>query len=96
MIRKIKGKGDTSRVQHLLDGDHLLTSPADITNKLAETFEHVSSSDNCHPAFVPIKMREERNQLKFQSNNSEDYNQFLTMEELKKSLKKITQHRSWS
>ena len=88
MVRKIQQKGGGPGIQHLRDGDRLLTMPDEIAKKLADAFEHNSSSNNCQPGFLPVKNREEQKRLNFKSQNREDYNRVFTLEELRLSLRK--------
>ena len=88
MIRKIKGKGVGSCVQHLKVGDTVFTTTDSIANKLAENFEFISSSENCLPEFKSLKAHHEKQSLNFRSTHPEDYNQFFSIEELKHSLNK--------
>ena len=66
----------------------LLTTPAEIAEKLADTFQHHSSSANCLNAFKQRKTREEQKSLLFGSNNTEHYNLPFTLEELNTSIKR--------
>ena len=88
MIKKIKGKGESCKIQHIKENGSWLTCPQDIANKLAATFERNSSINNCCPTFQTFKACQEKNQLKFKSNNKENYNQLFTLEEIKRSLSK--------
>ena len=88
MVRKVKGKGGDPRVQHLHIGTDIVTTPAEIAEKLADTFQHHSSSANCLNAFKQRKTREEQKSLHFGSNNTEHYNLPFTLEELNTSIKR--------
>ena len=63
LIRRLKGKGGGGNVQHLKLSDTVLTTTDEIAQTLAETFAHNSSSDNCLPQFIPIKHRQEKQNL---------------------------------
>jgi len=86
MIRKIKGKGSGSNVQHLDADGEVFTSKLDISNKIGETFSKNSSSANYLPEFQRHKDREEKTKLSFRSDNSEDYNSIFSLEELISAL----------
>ena len=74
MIQRLKGKNNKPKVQHLKEGNGLLTSPSDIANRLADNFTEKSSSANYSPQFQRIKARKERSKPNFASKNLEDYN----------------------
>ena len=88
MIRKIKGKGSSDNVQHLKVDDNILTSKTDISNKIAETISKNSSSANYTPEFQKHQNIQEKVNLSFRSDNSEDYNDIFSLDELKSSLNK--------
>ena len=88
MIRKINGKGKSSKVHHLKTHDGDKTSVQDISNALADAFSKNSSSEQCSEKFRRIKQAKEKVKLKFQSNNNEHYNKHFTIEELQASLKR--------
>ena len=87
MIRRIIGKGFSANVQHLKDGD-IITDKRDISNKLADTLAKHSSSNNYAPQFRKHKEREEKNMLKFKTDNTEYYKKPFSFEELISSLNK--------
>ena len=88
MIRGIAGKGNTAPIKHLSFKGNKITETKEIANKLAEKFSGSSSSANYKQQFQPIKRNAEKRKLKFNSDNSEKYNQPFTMLELKDSIKK--------
>ena len=63
------------------------TDQEEIAEKLADTFQHHSSSANCLNAFKQCKTRKEQKSLHFGSNNTEHYNHPFTIEELNISIK---------
>jgi len=75
-------------IKHLLDNKTLLTSKKDIANLLAKTISKTSSSDNYDPKFKTFKFKQEKHKINFSSDNSEDYNEPFSMEELLQSLSK--------
>ena len=89
MIRKISGKRAKTKISHLKkENDNIATTPIDISNTLAQTFAHNSSSDNYSTEFTKIKSRQEKENLNFKSDNSEDYNLPFTLRELSESINK--------
>ena len=88
MIRKINGKNSSFNVGHMNVGDDVVTSKADITDVLADTFAKKSSSSNYSTSFQKFKDTKEKTKLNFKSNNKEQFNKDFTIKELKKALKK--------
>jgi ribonuclease HI len=86
-VRRVKGK-EPNAIGHLKDQGRSVTSPKDIANCLASSIADKSSTDHYTPEFRRIKIREERHPINFNSNNSEDYNQPFSLEELRDSLYK--------
>ena len=70
MIRKINCKNSSLNVGHMNIGDDVVTSKADITDFLADTFAKKSSS-NYSTSFQKFKDRKEKTKLNFKSNNNE-------------------------
>ena len=88
MISKINGTNSSLNIGHLKVGDDVITSKADITDALADTFAEKSSSSNYSAAFQKFQSTKEKTKLNFKSNNNEHYNKDFTMKELKTALKK--------
>ena len=86
MIRKIKGTNSSGGVKHLVKDGNILTDVRDIGNALAETISHNSSLDHYSPTFQRHKIKSERNHLKFDSDNSENYNKLFIRRELTDAL----------
>ena len=86
MIRKIKGKGSKTNIKHLKVNDILLTSEMDISNQIADTISNNSSSSNYVPEFQKYKQQQENKKLSFKSDNSEDYNEIFSFDELQSAL----------
>jgi len=80
-IRKIKGR-PPKKINILLDDGVYFKSINDIVNKLAETFETITSSANYNAEFIPIKQHEEAIALDFSSHENEEYNAPITIDEL--------------
>ena len=88
IVRKIQGKGKSSSLGHLSVNNEKVTSKKDISNTLADVFSKNSSSENYSPKFQNIKQQKGKRNLKFSSDNSETYNQFFSLSELKDALLK--------
>ena len=74
MVRKIQGKGKSTSVNHLKKNNDNITSKKDIANTLADSFSKNSSSENYTSKFRNIKNQQEKQKLKFTSDNTENYN----------------------
>ena len=88
MVRKIKGKGKVSPINHLKRGNDNVTSKKDIADVLAEAFSKNSSSNHYTEKFRKYKDKAEKQKLNFKSNNTEDYNHSFSIKELQDSLSK--------
>ena len=88
MIRKIKGKGSKTSIKHLKDGNDIITDKQHIADKLATSIATNSSSNNYTPEFQKYKALQEKSQLNFTSDNSENYNEFFSLSELRTALSK--------
>ena len=89
MIRKISGKNIPSRLHHLKDDNgHLITSKEDIGNRIAQAFEHNSSSEQYSDEFKHVKTREENKTLNFKTKRRYSYNKKFSLRDLKRALKK--------
>ena len=88
MVRKIKGKGKVSHINHLKRGNDNVTSKKDIADVLAEAFSKNSSSNHYTEKFRKYKDKAEKQKLNFKSNNTEDYNHSFSIKELQDSLSK--------
>ena len=86
-VRRIKGK-DSNAIGHLKVQGRTVTSPKEIADCLAASIADQSSTAHYTPEFQRIKIREERYPINFLSDNSEDYNQPFSLEELRDSLSK--------
>jgi len=86
MIRRITGKHTRPPVNHLQVNDRLIEHPQEIANALASNISHNSSTHHCTDRFQRFKARQEQNQLKFESDNSEDYNAPFSLAELQEAL----------
>ena len=88
MVRKIQGKGKSASVNHLKKNNTQMTSKKDIANTLADNFSERSSSENCLAEFRKIKDQQEKQKLKFTSDNTESYNSKFSLTELTDALSK--------
>ena len=88
MIKGIAGKNNSAPIKHLSSDGIKITDKKDIAGKLAENFSENSSSKNYKKQFQTIKRNAEKCKLKFNSNNSEEYNLPFSLVELKNSIQK--------
>ena len=89
MIRKISGKNTKSHLHHLKDSNgELLVSKDEIAEKLGQTFEHNSSSDQYNDEFKARKLAEETKKLNFSTKKKYSYNKKFSLRDLKRAFKK--------
>ena len=88
MVRKIQGKGKSASVNHLKKNNTHVTSKKDIANTLADNFSEKSSSENYSAKFRKIIDQQEKQKLKFTSDNTESYNSKFSLTELTDALSK--------
>ena len=75
MIRKITGKNVPSRLHHLKDRNgNLITTKEAIAEKLAQTFEHNSSSEHYSEEFQKHKEGKKNETLNFKTRRTFSYN----------------------
>ena len=77
MVRKIQGK-ESASVNHLKKNNDNITSKKDIANTLTDSFSNNSSSENYTSKFRNIKNQQEKQKMKFTSDNTENYNRMFT------------------
>ena len=82
MVRKTQGKGKSASVNHLKNNSNNITFKKDIANTLADSFSKNSSSDNHTSKFRNIKNQQEKQKLKFTSDNTENYNPEFLLSDL--------------
>lgn len=87
-LRGIRGRA-SRRVTILKDEHRSYTTESDIANKLADSFSAVSSTENYSPTFQRAKRQAEATELDLSSNNTEDYNELFTIEELSSVIDKL-------
>ena len=87
-IRRLKGKNSSSSIGHLLVDDHLITDKQSVADSRARCLAETSSSSHYSSQFQKLKRTTESKPLKFQSNNTENYNLPFSMWELKQALQK--------
>ena len=88
-INKITGKNNNKLLHHLKDeNNQLITDKKGIANKLGESFQQCSSSDNYSPDFQKIKHDAEKEDIDFNTQESRNYNKKFKMRDLKWSIKK--------
>ena len=88
IVRKVKGK-EPRKIPILEENGQEYTNVQDISDKLADTFERTSSSDNYSEQFKRIKERREQKEIDFKSNNKEVYNKVFKMHELRGVIQKL-------
>lgn len=70
-------------------GNHITDNPSSIIEHLADHFSQSSSSTNFSAEFLTQKTTEESSPLYFDSDNSQDYNQDFSYEELDWALRRV-------
>ena len=88
IVRKIQGKGKSASVNHVKKNNTHLTSKKDIANTLADSFSEKSFSENYSSKFRKIKDQQEKQKLKFTSDNTESYISNFSLTELTDALSK--------
>jgi len=88
MVKRISGKQSSPPVKHLKVNGSLIDDHLQICNTLASTLSHNSSTEHYSDQFRHYKAREEKRPLKFESDNTEVYNQPFTRTELQDALHK--------
>jgi len=88
MVRKISGKNSIRSIKHLNVNGVNISDTKDIANSLAENFAKNSSTNNSTNKFQRFKNQAEKTHINFTSNNKENYNKPITIDELKQSLRK--------
>ena len=84
-MRKIRGR-PPKKISFLKDGNNTYTSTEQISNKLAQSFSNVSSTNNYSNAFRQHKINMEQIQLNLSDDQDEQYNRPFTMKELNHAL----------
>ena len=75
-------------ISHASEEKANITSKKDIANTLADSFSKNSFSENYTSKFRNIKNQQEKQKLKFTSDNTEDYNSEFLLSELTDALSK--------
>ena len=79
MIQKITGQNNNTPTKHLTHNNLKITDEKDIANHLAETSSQNSSAKYQSKSFPIIKTKAEKVKIKFQSKNTETYNQLFSI-----------------
>lgn len=87
MVRKISGKPSSPTISHLKDNNNIIEEPISIVNTLGSTIANNSSSTRASKSFHKYKSQQEKNPIKFESDNTEIYNLPFCLSELEDSLK---------
>jgi len=88
MIRRISGKHTPAAISHLKINNTTIEQPTEIANIIASTIAHNSSSDHYTDSFQRLKSRQEKQEIKFPSDNSESYNVPFSKTELTSAIRK--------
>ena len=75
-------------IKHLSKDNYIITDKKTITELLVETFSKNSSKQNGKKEFLTIKEDAEKHELNFKSKNLEEYDNLLTLRELKDYIEK--------
>ena len=90
MIRRISGKTGKSHLHHLKDTNgELLISKDEIADKLGQTFELNSSSEQYSDQFKTHKLHEESKRLNFNTKKKFAYNKKFSLRDLKRAFKNL-------
>ena len=87
-VKKISTKTVHTPINHLSLGSTKALSEKQIANLMAENFAQASSTKKYSNKFNSIRIKEEKNKIKFTSDNTKCYNQPFTLDELQNSLSK--------
>ncbi|KAK4325410.1 hypothetical protein Pmani_004005 [Petrolisthes manimaculis] len=85
-VKKLNKKKISLKITNIKHNNVNFDEPRDIANALARQFSFASSSDNYHPAFLPLKEASELQPINFATGDELDYNCDLTMQELVQAL----------
>ena len=86
MIRKFKGKGSNSQVQHLEVDGQKITSMKGIADCIGESLSQTSSLNGGTEAFNNYRTTAEKTPIDFGNNTNDDYNLPFSMNELSSAL----------
>jgi len=82
LVNKITWKRSPAEVHQLVVDDNEISSVEHIADTLAKTFSENSSDKHYSDTFQIYKEQAEQQQIKFNSNNKENYNLLFSMDEL--------------
>ena len=88
MVRKITGKPSASPIRYLKVNDVEVSDIPDIANTIAQTFSNNLSPENYSNKFQSFRRQAENQQLKFKSNNYENYNNPFSLDEVTDAISK--------
>ena len=88
MTCKISSKNQSILLKHLIKNNTRVTNLKDIADTLAETVSDHSSSTNSNIQFHKYKDKKEKQKLNFKSDNTENYNELVSLSELKEAIQK--------
>ena len=87
-VKKISNKTVHTPINHLSLVSIKALSEKQIANLMAENFARASSTKKYSNKFNSIRIKEEKNKIKFTSDDTKCYNQLFTLDELQNSLSK--------
>ena len=87
-LKKITNKNINKPINQLSQRNTKATNEKHIANLIAENFAQVSSTKNYSNQFNSIRIKEEKNKIKFTPDNTESYKQPFTLTELQNSISK--------
>ena len=87
-MKRVTSQNINEPVNHLSQGSRRAISEKHITNLIAENFAQVSFTKNYSNQFNSIRIKEQKNKIKFTSDNIESYNQPFSLIELQNSISK--------
>ena len=88
IVRKIAGKHKTTPTKYLKTETGVASSAKEMADALGQTFAKNSSSENYTDEFNKYKEATEKHQISFHSDNTETYNNKITIDELETALQK--------
>ena len=85
-INKIQGKYSTNPAPTIQSGGNVIIDQQAVPNLMTEHFYNVSSNNRYGPQFLPIKEREESNQINFTTKEEKEYNTDISEKEVQTAL----------
>lgn len=89
MVEQISGQSKSISLGHVNIFNKIITLTEDIANTVAESFSNISDTVNDDKRFQKIKSKEEKINLTFDSDNAENYNQSLSIDDIIDAIHKL-------